>query len=95
MLLIARTDSESGKLLSSTVDVVDHPFILGRFRTMSLSSDTQTASGTTAQGSKALSQEIAKAEARGATGAEINDLEATWTAQHEMCTFDQGEWGHI
>ncbi|KAF9531869.1 isocitrate lyase [Crepidotus variabilis] len=29
MLLIARTDSESGKLLSSNVDVADHEFILG------------------------------------------------------------------
>lgn len=28
-LLIARTDSESGKLISSTVDVRDHEFILG------------------------------------------------------------------
>ena len=29
MLLIARTDAESAKLLSSTVDVVDHEFIKG------------------------------------------------------------------
>jgi len=29
MLLIARTDSESAKLISSTIDVADHPFILG------------------------------------------------------------------
>ena len=28
-LLIARTDSESGKLLSSSIDVRDHEFILG------------------------------------------------------------------
>ena len=28
-LLIARTDSESGRLLSSTIDVRDHEFILG------------------------------------------------------------------
>lgn len=28
-LVIARTDSESGKLLSSAVDVRDHEFILG------------------------------------------------------------------
>lgn len=28
-LLIARTDSESGKLISSTIDVRDHEFILG------------------------------------------------------------------
>lgn len=29
MLLIARTDAESGKLISSTVDVLDHEFIKG------------------------------------------------------------------
>ena len=28
-LLIARTDSESGKLISSTIDVRDHEYILG------------------------------------------------------------------
>lgn len=28
-LVIARTDSESGKLISSTVDMRDHEFILG------------------------------------------------------------------
>jgi isocitrate lyase len=29
LLLIARTDSESAKLISSTVDIADHPYILG------------------------------------------------------------------
>lgn len=29
MLIIARTDAESAKLLSSTVDVLDHEFIKG------------------------------------------------------------------
>lgn len=29
LMLIARTDSESAKLISSTVDVADHPYILG------------------------------------------------------------------
>ncbi|KAG0707573.1 isocitrate lyase and phosphorylmutase [Suillus ampliporus] len=29
MLIIARTDAQSGKLLSSSVDPVDHPYILG------------------------------------------------------------------
>lgn len=31
MLLIARTDAESARLISSTVDVADHEFILGEF----------------------------------------------------------------
>lgn len=75
MLLIARTDSESGKLLSSNVDVADHEFILG----------------TTTKGSISLAQTLADAEARGATGAEVDKLEQEWTQKHEMCTFNQGE----
>ncbi|KAJ7805166.1 isocitrate lyase [Mycena olivaceomarginata] len=51
MLLIARTDSESAKLLSSSVDAEDHEFILG----------------TTSKVTKGLSQVLADAEARGAT----------------------------
>lgn len=72
MLLIARTDAESGKLISSTVDIVDHEFIVG----------------TTTPG-PALADVIAEAEMRGATGKELEDLEAKWTREHEMCTFNQ------
>lgn len=74
MLVIARTDSESGKLISSNVDVADHEFILG----------------TTTQSTKSLAQVLDEAEARGATGAEVDKLEQDWTADHEMCTFNQG-----
>ncbi|KAG6851376.1 hypothetical protein H0H93_005774 [Arthromyces matolae] len=73
MLLIARTDSESGKLLSSNIDVADHEFILG----------------TTAKGSKALAQVLAEAEASGASGADIDQLEKDWTDKHDMVTFDE------
>lgn len=75
MLLIARTDSESGKLISSTVDAADHEFILG----------------TTNTDSQPLAQVIAEAEATGATGGEIDALERQWIDQHPLCTFDQGE----
>lgn len=74
MLLIARTDSESAKLISSDVDVDDHEFILG----------------TTTNDTKSLAQVLADAEARGASGAEVDQLEADWTASHELCTFGQG-----
>lgn len=74
MLLIARTDSESAKLLSSTVDVDDHEFI----------------KGTTTQGSKPLAQVLAEAEIQGTSGAEVDRLEQEWTESHEMCTFNQG-----
>jgi hypothetical protein len=75
MLLIARTDAESGKLLSSNVDVADHEFILG----------------TTTRGSVSLAQALSDAEARGASGAEVDELEQEWTQRHETCTFNQGE----
>lgn len=75
MLLIARTDSESGKLISSTVDAADHEFILGVTKT-----DSQP-----------LAQVIAEAEATGASGAEIDRLEKAWMDEHPLSTFDQGD----
>lgn len=71
MLLIARTDAESGKLISSTVDILDHEFI----------------KGTTVPG-KGLAEIIQEAEARGATAAEIDKIEAEWLAEHPLCTFN-------
>lgn len=76
MLLIARTDAESANLLSANVDIADHEFILG----------------TTVSSVKALNQLIADAEASGATGADIDQLEKDWTASHEMCTFNKGSY---
>jgi len=73
MLLIARTDSESGNLLSSNIDTADHEFILG----------------TTIPSPNSLAQIISDAEARGATGPEIDALELDWTARHKMCTFNE------
>ncbi|KAF8167421.1 isocitrate lyase [Crassisporium funariophilum] len=73
MLLIARTDSESGKLIASNVDVTDHEFIVG----------------TTTKSTGSLAQVLAEAEAKGATGAEIDLLEKEWTESHHMCTFNQ------
>ena len=73
MLLIARTDAESGNLITSTVDVTDHEFIVG----------------TTTPG-YALSEEIANAEAKGASGPEIEKVEKQWMQSHQLCTFNQG-----
>jgi isocitrate lyase len=78
MLLIARTDSESAKLIASTADVGDHEYVLG----------------TTTKGSKSLAQVLSEAEAEGASGPEIDRLEMEWTATHEMCTFNQGKNYH-
>jgi isocitrate lyase len=76
MLLIARTDSESAKLLSSNIDVVDHEFILGT---------------TTTKGIYPLAQVLSEAEAKGENGNVLDRLEREWTASHEMCTFNQGK----
>lgn len=76
MLLIARTDAESAKLISSTVDITDHEFIVG----------------TTTPGT-ALADEIAQAEAEGASAQELEELETKWIKGHEMCTFNQGWLG--
>ncbi|KAF8640732.1 hypothetical protein AX17_000383 [Amanita inopinata Kibby_2008] len=73
MLLIARTDSESGKLLSSNIDIADHEYIIG----------------TSTKDTRSLAQVLAEAGARGATGAEINRLEKEWMESHEMCTFNE------
>ena len=75
MLLIARTDSESGKLISSNIDIADHEFIVG----------------TITSGTDSLAQTLSDAEASGATGAEVDALEKQWTSSHEMCTFSQGK----
>ncbi|EIN14412.1 isocitrate lyase [Punctularia strigosozonata HHB-11173 SS5] len=74
MILIARTDSESGKLISSTVDVSDHDYIKGC---------------PTSGHEKPLSVLIAEAEAQGATGAQIDELEQKWTEEHTLCTFHE------
>jgi len=74
MLLMARTDSESSKLISSNVDVADHEYIIG----------------TTTEGTTSLAETLSQAEQRGATSAEISALEKDWTDQHEMYTFNEG-----
>lgn len=74
MLLIARTDSEAGKLISSTVDMADHEFI----------------KGATTPTSKSLAQVLQEAEAVGKSGKEIDQIEAAWMAGHELVTFNEG-----
>ncbi len=76
MLLIARTDSESAKLISSTIDVRDHPFILG--------------TATPAQNDKGLAEVLAEAEMKGITGVALDQMEGDWMAHHGLCTFEQG-----
>lgn len=75
-LLIARTDAESAKLISSTADARDHEFVLGV---------------ETWEGDKAgLAEEIARAEREGKSGAEIDAIESKWMGGVELVTFDEG-----
>ena len=75
-LAIARTDAESGKLLSSAIDFRDHEFILG----------IPEAEVTP------LAETLQTMESKGAPGNDIDAYEAEWIEAHELCTFDEGEW---
>lgn len=78
-LVIARTDSESGKLLSSSIDVRDHEFILGV-------ADPSVTS---------LAETLAEMEAKGASGAEIDAFEAKWVKSTKLVTFDEAAIAHF
>lgn len=79
-LLIARTDAESGKLISGTADGRDHQFILG----------VETFAGDRA----GLSEEIARAEREGKDAVELNKIETDWMNGVELVTFDEGTLGN-
>lgn len=72
-LVIARTDSESGKLISSTIDARDHEFILGVARA----------------DATPLAQRLQEMEANGVSGAEIDAFEAQWYEKNKLVTFDE------
>lgn len=72
-LVIARTDSESGKLISSAIDVRDHEFILG------------VADPTI----EPLAETLQAMEQSGAKGSEIDAFEAQWVKNTKLVTFDE------
>lgn len=78
-LIIARTDSESGKLLSSAIDVRDHEYILGV-------TDIDT---------EPLAETLQTMEQAGAPTSEINEFEANWVKEHKLVTFDEAAETHI
>lgn len=80
MLLIARTDAESARLLSSTVDARDHAHIRG-VRTRLPDGSRRVA----------LADVLDRAEAEGRSGAEIDNLEAKWLSEVKLTTFDEGK----
>ncbi|KAG0148061.1 hypothetical protein CROQUDRAFT_670188 [Cronartium quercuum f. sp. fusiforme G11] len=74
-LLIARTDAESSRLISSDHDPRDHRFILGVEGSQ--------------PGRLSLVEEIIEAEERLAPGQEIDEIERRWLDRAELMTFDQ------
>ncbi|KXL50395.1 hypothetical protein M433DRAFT_61354 [Acidomyces richmondensis BFW] len=78
-LVIARTDSESGKLLSSAIDMRDHEYILGV-------TDTNV---------EPLAETLQTMEQAGAPASEINEFEAKWVKEHKLVTFDEAAEAHI
>ncbi|TAQ89646.1 hypothetical protein B7494_g2029 [Chlorociboria aeruginascens] len=72
-LVIARTDSESGKLLSSAIDVRDHEFILG----------------VAEEGLEPLAETLQAMEMSGATSEEIDSFEADWVKKTELMSCDE------
>ncbi|KAK7984398.1 hypothetical protein PG989_011800 [Apiospora arundinis] len=72
-LVLARTDSESGKLISSAIDVRDHEFILG----------------VAEEGIAPLAETLQEMEASGASGPEIDAFEAKWVKSTKLVSFDE------
>ncbi|BFZ61710.1 mitochondrial 2-methylisocitrate lyase [Saitoella coloradoensis] len=75
-ILIARTDSESAKLIDSDVDPADHEFILG---IVPPTNDPEF---------RPLAETLLNAERAGASGAEIDKLEREWTENYPLLTLD-------
>lgn len=74
-LLIARTDSESAKLISSNIDVRDHEFIKGAYNLEA--------------GSKSLAETLQEAEEQGKKGPEIDQVEKQWMEKCNLLTFNE------
>ncbi|KAI1140614.1 isocitrate lyase [Hypoxylon sp. FL0543] len=72
-LVIARTDSESGRLISSAIDVRDHEFILG----------------VADEGTAPLAETLQEMEAAGAPGSAIDEFEAEFVKKTRLVTFDE------
>jgi isocitrate lyase len=78
-LVVARTDSESGKLLSSAIDARDHEYILG----------------VTDVDAEPLAETLQIMEQSGASAEEIDSFEADWVKKHKLLTFDEAAEAHI
>lgn len=78
-LVLARTDSESGKLINSCIDVRDHEFILG----------------VADESIQPLAETLQAMEAKGAAGADVDAFEAKWVKETKLVTFDEAAVQHM
>ncbi|ATZ53257.1 hypothetical protein BCIN_09g01320 [Botrytis cinerea B05.10] len=72
LLAIARTDAEAATLITTTIDPRDHPYILG----------------STNPNLQPLNDLMIAGERAGKTGAELQAIEDTWTAQANLKLFN-------
>lgn len=79
-VLIARTDSEGAKLISSTVDSSDHEFIKGAYNLP--------------ENMRSLAETLAEREAAGASGSEIDEAEREWNEKVTLITFNEAVAHH-
>jgi isocitrate lyase len=79
-MVIARTDSESGKLISSNIDARDHEFIKGAYNLP--------------ENAKSLAETIQNAESQGKLGKEVDGVEKAWMDQCTLLTFNEAVAEH-
>ncbi|KAI8874307.1 isocitrate lyase, partial [Ramicandelaber brevisporus] len=72
-LVVARTDAEAARLLTSNIDPRDHPFIIGA----------------TNPKLPHLVEAMTEGEARGLGGADLEQIEIDWTTQASLKTYGQ------
>lgn len=73
LLIVARTDSEAATLITSTIDNRDHYFI----------------QGTTNKEIESLVDVMNKAELEGAYGSQLEQIEAKWNKEADVCQFHE------
>lgn len=91
MLLIARTDAESGSLLSSSVDAGDHPYVMIFLRIFSPRIIADLRANRFILGTTTPGQPLAEALAGAANAADAARVEKEWDTTHPLMTFDEGK----
>lgn len=91
MLVIARTDAESGRLLSSSIDAGDHPYVMIFLNIFSPSVIDDPRVNRFILGTTMPGQPLAEALAGAVNAADAARVEKEWDATHPLMTFDEGK----